>query len=196
MSRGISREAATHESLAECRKTGCPHAAERPIPRSIDLWSSTTRDRRGSCIRRYLTVGVFHTCHFLSQPGVSCGSLKRATRPPNVQLQGTWYRFRGVAVVVVAQGKTLRPLSARKHAQHSNPEYNSPPQGLRQLMLRVVGEIAERPRFFVASLVSTINFGPTRVGILALRLTGLFGTAGKENQERKNRQNRDDSRHF
>jgi hypothetical protein len=43
----------------------------------------------------------------------------------------------------------------------------------RQLLLRVIVQIAKRPRFFVASLVSAINLGPTGVGVRALRLTGL-----------------------
>ena len=61
-----------------------------------------------------------------------------------------------------------------------------------QLLLRVVVQIAKRPRFFVASLVSAINLRSTGVGVLGLgltglrltglRLTGLLSTAGEEHR--------------
>ena len=45
-----------------------------------------------------------------------------------------------------------------------------------ELLLRVIVQIPERPRLFVASFVGAISFRPARVGVLAL---GVLGTVGQ-----------------
>jgi hypothetical protein len=57
----------------------------------------------GSRIPRSITAGIVPSRGLPSQRRVSCGSLDRVTRPPDVQPQTAGYGYRGVAVV--AQGK-------------------------------------------------------------------------------------------